>query len=119
MNWRFWQKNRLGESTNGVRPKLSRPKDLPDEVGRHLVVDLGLDPDWVWRLKAAVRPREGERHTRDIKIFDPVRADAAGVTIKHYDSLDDHPELVLFDGSYNSESRMCWIERRQTTAKAS
>ena len=100
MSWKFWQKNAASKETDG----LPRPKDLPEPVGRYLVVDMKLDPDYVWTLKAAMRPREDNHDMRDFRIFSPGKADAAGVTVRHYKTLDEHPELILYAGSLNKKT---------------
>jgi hypothetical protein len=101
MNWKFWQKqNAPGNAPRG----LSRPKDLPEFVGRHLVVDLKMDPDWVWALKAVSRRREDDKNIEDIKIFNPEAAEAAGVHVRDYHSLDASPDLVLGAGWINTKT---------------
>ena len=100
MNWKFWQKGENGTSGGG----LPKPKDLPEAVGRHLVVDLNLDPDLVWSLKAVLSPREESRDMADIRVFNPGKADAAGVTVRNYTTLDDHPQLILYEGSFNKKT---------------
>jgi hypothetical protein len=105
MNWKFWQKGENGTSGGG----LPKPKDLPEAVGRHLVVDLNLDPDLVWSLKAVLRPREEGRDMADIRVFNPGKADAAGVTVRNYTTLDGHPELVLYEGWFNKKTHQIKI----------
>ncbi len=56
MAWKFWKRKREGEEATKAR-KLPRPTNIPEPVGRYLVVNLGGEPDWVWRLKSVVRPR--------------------------------------------------------------
>jgi hypothetical protein len=101
MEWKFWGKKAGGSEK---APKLSGPKDLPDAVGRRLVVDMELDPDWVWSLKAVVRRREDTRNVREVRVFDPTRALAAGVRVKNFDSLDENPGQILYDGWYNTDT---------------
>ena len=101
MGWRFWEKN---AGSPEKKPKLSGPRDLPDAVGRKLVVDMELDPDWTWSLKAVVRPRENARHAREVRVFDPVKVLAAGIRVKNYDSLDEYPEQILYSGWYNTDT---------------
>jgi hypothetical protein len=36
-----------------------------------------------------------------IRIFSPAVASEKGVTIEDYDSLDAHPELILYEGHYS------------------
>jgi hypothetical protein len=101
MSWKFWAKKAPDASK---KPKLPGPKELPDAVGRQLVVDMGLDPDWVWSLKAVIRDREGERYVRDFRVFDPVKAVGAGIGVKNYDALDAHADQILFAGWYNTDT---------------
>lgn len=35
-----------------------------------------------------------------IRIFDPATAEEKGVAIKDYQSLDSHPDLILYEGYY-------------------
>lgn len=100
MNWKFWQKN-TGNTSQG----LPKPKDLPEAVGRHLVVDLKMEPDWIWSLKAVMRRHETEnRDVRDIRIFSPTQTDGAGVSVRNYLSLDDYPDLILYEGWVNTKT---------------
>ncbi len=110
MNWKFWKKNEGGEPRQGR--KLPKPKELPSGVGRHLVVDLKHDPDWVWTLKSVSIPREDPRGVYDIRVFDEQKALDKGVAVKNYRSLDGHPELILFDGSYDKNTWAVKIEQR-------
>jgi hypothetical protein len=102
MNWKFWQKTE--EAPTQEAPGQSRPRDLPEAVGRYMVVDLKMDPDWVWTLKAAMRRREEDRNTKDFRIFNPASADAAGARIRNFNSLDTYPDLVLYEGWYNKKT---------------
>ncbi len=95
MNWKFWKKS--GPAT------LPKPKELSSDLGKYLVVNLEYDPDWVWQLKVVMTlPKDG---VSDFRIFDPAMAAMQGVTVKDYSFLDEHKNLVLFDGWYKKESR--------------
>ena len=48
MNWKFWEKEAKGDSVAPIGPKLGKPKELPDAVGRKMVTGMKLDPDLVW-----------------------------------------------------------------------
>lgn len=102
MGWKFWQKSNA-ETGGEKAKKLPRPKELPSGVGRYLVVDLGLDPDWVWNLKGVSAPREGHRTQWEIRIFDEARAAARSVYVKNFKTLDEHPDLILFEGWYDKD----------------
>ena len=113
MSWKFWHKNQASGETEGM-PK---PKDLPDAVGRHLVVNLKLDPDYVWTLKAALRSQPENRDIRDFRIFSPGQANAAGVSVRNYLTLDDHPALILYEGWVNKKTNQLKLVTK-TTEKA-
>jgi hypothetical protein len=49
-------------------------------------------------------------NAHDIRIFSQQTADQKGVSVKNYTSLDTHPELVLYEGYYNKQSREVHIE---------
>jgi hypothetical protein len=36
-----------------------------------------------------------------IRIFDPAAADKKGIDVDDYATLDDHPELILYEGDYH------------------
>jgi hypothetical protein len=110
MSWSFWKKKSATVELSEPREeKLSKPKDIPEPVGRYLVVDLGRNPDWVWNLKGVVR-RQGEKHRYDVRVFDDIQARAKGIRIRDYATLDDHPGLILFEGWYDKKSNMAHVQ---------
>lgn len=114
MSWKFWQK---GESSTegGALPK---PKDLPEKVGRYLVVDQKMEPDWVWSLKAVLRPRAGSRDIQDLRIFSPDKADAGNVAVRNFNTLDAHPHLILFEGWINTRTNQLELIGKSTEKAA-
>ena len=112
MHWMFWKKKSEAAGNAGMPPGMSRPKDLPQPVGRHLVVDKGLDPDWVWNLKVVTCRRAEQPDIRDFRVFSPVQARELAVNVKHYRVLDDHPELILFDGWLNTKTNKLELNQR-------
>ena len=112
MGWKFWQKNEpLPTGAAEKTRRLGRPRELPMEVGRHLVVVQGLDPDWAWGLKCVVKPRDNSKSAFDIRVFSSESAAQRGVTVRDYASLEEHMDLVLFAGWYDKESRKVQLER--------
>jgi len=77
-------------------------RELSQAIGQQMVVRLGEDPDWVWSLKMAFLKEADDRHRLRFRIFDP--AASKGLEIKNYDSLDEHPELVLFSGMQDNST---------------
>jgi hypothetical protein len=117
MNWKFWKKQNHLESSAGTKEaKLTRPKELPDRVGRHLVTQLKEDPDWVWSLKCTLRLRSVEKNVFEIRIFNPATAEREGVSVVDFNSLDDYPELILFSGSFNKNTGSVQLEKTMLDA---
>ncbi|MGD9045584.1 MAG: hypothetical protein PVG06_17855 [Desulfobacterales bacterium] len=116
MNWKFWKtEKRNDQRLSQPSSKLPKPKDLPTQVGMHLVAQLKLDPDWVWSLKGVVQPTV-EKQILDIRIFDPKDAVISILKIRDYNSLDDFPEMILFEGSFNKSTG--WVDIKRTSNKA-
>lgn len=112
MNWKFWQKNESGAAPSGGKiQRLEKPKDLPPEIGRHMVVDLGLDPDWVWSLKCVRKPRENAKYAFDIRIYSPATAAQHRAKIRDYSSLDNQMDLVLYAGWYDKKTLSIQLEK--------
>lgn len=90
-------------------------------VGRELVVTLGKQPDWVWSLKAALRDREGQKNMLEFRIFDPGEAARWKAKISDFNSLDQYPDLILFEGWYDKKTYEVHVTERpkpQPTSKA-
>lgn len=112
MGWKFWKKNETTAAPSGDKTqKLDKPRDLPQEVGRHLVVDKGLDPDWIWSLKCVRKPRENSKSTFDIRIFSSGTLANHNVKARDYTSLDNHMDLVIFAGWYEKKTQNVQLER--------
>lgn len=119
MNWRFWKKEAEGEVSVATKPeKLSGAKEIPSAVGRYLVVNLGKDPDWVWNLKAFLRVRTGGKSSFDVRVFDKAQATSKRVALKDYNSLDGHPELVLYEGWFDKKSNLVELNESITSRAA-
>jgi len=108
----FWKK-KAGTSEPKAK-KLPGPKYMPDMVGGHLVTDYHQNPDWVWKLKAVVRRRPESKDAFDVRVFDDVEAATKKIKVHNYLSLDEHPELILYEGWFNNESRQMELEAKKT-----
>ena len=112
--WKFWQKKpKTGEPSSAKSQKLPKPKDIPEPVGRYLVAQLGKNPDWVWNLKGVVRSRQEAKDSYDVRVFDEAKASGKNVTVKDYTSLDEHPELILYEGWFDKKSMSVQIEEKE------
>jgi hypothetical protein len=102
VNWKFWKKTDIEKPANYYKnSRLSKPKDIPEAIGRKMVKGLRLDPDEVWQLKYVTRPSNDQTGIYEFRLFDPDKAKRAGVTVRDWTSLDDRPELILYTGRYN------------------
>ena len=84
---------------------------MPDRVGRHLVTQLKEEPDWVWSLRGALRPKADEKDAFEIRIFNPEDAVRKGVAITNFNALDAHPDMILFTGWYKKNTDLVKIEK--------
>jgi hypothetical protein len=116
MDWKFWKKN-AGTNTSTAE-KLSMPKEMPSQLGRHFVVNLQKPPDWVWSLKLVERIRPESKNIADIRIFDPAKVRDADLRVKNFHSLENHPELILFEGWMDKKTKEFKIEVKEPLAGA-
>ena len=100
----FWKKD---------KDALPGPKGVPKAVGRDIVTKLGGDPDRTWKdYKAVMRPKEGYKNTFEVRVFDGVEAASKKIAVKDYNSLTEHPELILYEGWFN-KSAQAEIKKRE------
>ncbi len=117
MFWKKWRKQT--EENTTPKSKLKSPGDLPHQVGRHMVVVLGKDPDWVWNLKAAVKPlEEGKKSELLIRVFNPQTAHSKGIKVRNYDTLDAYPELIICEGLFDKASHKVELELKEVPKAA-
>ena len=104
MNWKFWKKESIDAAPGANGPKLAKPKEVPEPVGRKMVTGMKLDPDLVWSLKYVSRPMGDRRNASEFRIYNPDTALQKGIAVKNWTSLDDLPDLILYSGSYDKGS---------------
>jgi hypothetical protein len=110
MNWKFWKKEAPSETVGTKIPKLAKPKEVPEPVGRKMVTGLKLDPDLVWSLKYVSRPMGERRNASEFRIFNPETAHQKGIAVKNWTSLDDLPDLILYSGYYDKNANSIEIQ---------
>ncbi|MDF1593785.1 MAG: hypothetical protein P1P89_19940 [Desulfobacterales bacterium] len=113
MHLKFWQKKEGEASSRPGEVKLPGPKGMPEQVGRYLVVRLGQDPDWVWNLRSVSCPHLEKKEFFDVRIFDENHAIMKNVTVKNYNSLEGHPELILYEGWYNKKTMKAEVKTKE------
>jgi hypothetical protein len=107
----FWNRGKTKEG----EPQLPGPKDLPQLVGGHMVVEEKKNPDWVWKLKGVVRPA-GKKTAFYCRVFDATQAAQAGVKVKDWSSLDEHSDLIIWEGYFDKETNK--VRREKFTKPA-
>ena len=108
MFWK-WKETKEGDV------KLPGPKGIPELVGRYMVVEEKKDPNWVWKLKAVVRPA-GKKKAFYCRVFDEAQVAQSGVEVKDWTSLDEYPDSILWEGYFDKETNTA---RREKFVKAS
>ena len=116
LNLKFWEKENGTNSAVKVERKF-RPKELPQAIGLHLIVRLKEDPDWVWTLKFVIQTRADDKHVVNFRIYDPLGARSEDVKVARFESLDGHPELILYEGWFNLSSEQYLCEKKHDPLK--
>lgn len=114
MNWKFWKKE--GVENAAKAKKNAKPKELPQAVGRKLIVDLQIDPDEAWSLRYVGRPSEVNTGIQDFRLYDPAKAARVDLLVKEWHSLDDHPDLILYEGQYDKSGMVVDLRIAQRPA---
>ena len=111
----FWKKKRAVEEPTKIRvERLPGPKSIPDLVGRHLIDEMKMNPDSVPILKAVVRKSPKGEKAFDVRVFDPAEAVVKKVQVKNYASLDEHPNLTIYQGWVDEQSKRVELEKKRT-----
>lgn len=84
------------------------PRDLDGYVTRRIAGEWSKIPansdHWVKYLEVT-RPHPEDKDAVQIRIFDEWEANQKQVKVTDYSSLDQHPDLVLFEGWYNKKAK--------------
>ena len=120
MFWDFWKKKSAKEESPQTKvEKLSKPQNLPQAVRRDIISHLRKDPDWVSHLKSVVRLKNKKKRQYDVRVFDEAQAHARQVNVENYNSLNEHPELIIFEGWYDRKSWRAHIKERKRPVQTS
>ena len=113
MSWKFWEKKPDQTASPGVKAeRLPKPKEIPYPAGKYLVVDLGQDPEWVWKLKGAVRKRPEGKNAYDVRVFSESDTSTRKMIVKDYNFLDAYPELILYEGWFDNKTNEAHLKAK-------
>jgi hypothetical protein len=104
----FWGKKSAKEEG-----KLSGPKEIPGPVRNYLVAERKMDPDLVNLLKAVVRKSATGETAFNIRVFDDSEAEARKVQVKDYTSLDECPDLIIYEGWFDEGAKQVKLEEKK------
>jgi hypothetical protein len=103
----FWGKKKAKEEG-----KLSGPKAIPGPVLNYLVAEKKMDPDLVKLLKAVER-KSITGAAFNIRVFDDSEAIARKVQVKDYTSLDECPDLIIYEGWFDERAKQVKLEEKK------
>jgi len=103
----FWNKKSAQEEG-----KLSGPKEIPDPVQNYLIAETKMDPKLV-KLLRAVQRKSATGAAFDIRVFDESEAIARNVQVKDYTSLDECPDLILYEGRLDEGTKQVKLEEKK------
>jgi hypothetical protein len=85
--------------------KLPGPKELQEPVKKLLLSQREIDPGSVPFLKYVQKNNANGSKTLEMRIFDPSDAEARKVVVKDFNTLTDHPEIVVAEGQYDEATK--------------
>jgi hypothetical protein len=106
----FWGKKSAKEEEK--KEKLSGPKEIPGPVLNYLVAERKMDPDLVKLLKAVER-KSTTGATFNIRVFDESEGLAKNVQVKDYTSLDECPDLIIYEGWFDEGAKQVKLEEKK------
>ena len=92
--------------------KLSGPKAISGPVLNYLVTERKIDPDLVKLLKVVERKSTTEA-AFNIRVFDDSEAIARKVQVKDYTSLDECPDLIIYEGWFDEKAKQVKLEEKK------
>ena len=92
--------------------KLPAPRQIPEPVQKYLISVHKLDPSLAQIFKAVIHRKPEHEKEFDIRIFDESACLAKKVIVKDYTSLETHPDLVLYEGTYSEASKQVDMKQK-------
>ena len=103
----FWSKK--SEKEEG---KLPGPGQIPGLVQNYLVTERKMSPDLV-KLLRALESKDTTGGTVNIRVFDESEAIAKKVQVKDYTSLEEHRDLILYEGWFEEGKKQVKLEEKK------
>ena len=93
--------------------KLKKPQAIPEPVQKYIAAEYKLPAELAALLKAVLRKNTTVENTFDIRIFDESDAMARKTNVNDYSTLDGHPELTLYEGSYSEAAKKVELQEKK------
>lgn len=90
-------------------------KEIYDGTWGHLVSEHKIDVDTLSREFRCVDRKghvDGKGEVTFLRVFKPKEAGEKGVTVTGWETFDQHPELIIFEG-YLTLSNKAFLERKR------
>ncbi len=84
---------------------LPGPRQIPGVVEKYLIAEYKIDADIARILRSVIRRRQQAERAFDCRIFDQSEAEANEVKINDYNTLNQHPDLILYEGWFDEDSK--------------
>jgi hypothetical protein len=107
----FWGKKSVKQEAR--REKLSGPEAIPGVVQKYLVAERKMAPNLIKFVKAVVGNNPNGETGLNIRIFDESEVLAKKVEVKDYTSLDGHPDLIIYEGQFDEDSKRVKLEEKK------
>jgi len=95
------------------KEKLPGPKEIPGLVQNYLLAERKMGSDLVKLLKAVVCKSADGGRALNIRVFDESEALAKRVQVKDYTSLDECPDLIIYEGWFDEGSKQVKLEEKK------
>jgi len=93
--------------------KLAGPKLMPGLLEKQLVSQYKVSPELARLLQVVVHRRGPAGRAFECRIFDMSEAEASGLAVKDYTSLDGHQDMVLYEGWYDEDSKQVELAEKK------
>lgn len=103
----FW-----GNKSVKEEGKLAGPKEIPGLVQNYLVAERKMDPDLV-KLLRGVQRKSTTGATFEIRVLDESEMKAKKVQVKDYSSLDERPDLIIYEGFFDEGTKQVKLEEKK------
>ncbi len=103
----FW-----GKKSPKGEERVSGPREIPGAVQQYLVTEKQMGADLAKLLRVVLRKSTTEDTGFHIRVFDDSEAIAKKVQVKDYSSLDESPDLILYEGWLNEGGKQVKLEEK-------